>query len=141
MLVTSRMEALQARRSCASSLETFTQSFLHRAWSKTRGPESCSRSALSVVAHVFSWTPARLRHVRGGVGRRRSLISSPSGRLGACPNQQSLLCTSSGLSWYLSRSPFLSEGLSTHDEAMDVAWAAPHRILSLLEIKKGAMNL
>ncbi len=32
---------------------------------------------------VFSWPPACLRHVRGGVGRRRSLIGSPSGRLAA----------------------------------------------------------
>ncbi len=31
-----------------------------------------------VVVQVFSWSPARLRHVRCGVGRRRSLISSPS---------------------------------------------------------------
>ncbi len=46
-----------------------------------------SRSALVVVAHVFSWPTARLRHVRGGVGRRRSSIRSPSGR-------RSLLCTS-----------------------------------------------
>ncbi len=94
-LTTSRVNALQARRSCASSLDTFTLSFLHRAWPKTRGPESGSRSALIVVAHVFSWPPARLRHMRGGVGRRISLISSPSGRLAACPNQRSLLCTSS----------------------------------------------
>ncbi len=84
-----------SRRSCASSLDTFTQSCLHRAWPKTRGPEIGSRSALIVVAHVFSWPPARLRHVRGGVGRRRSLISSPSGRLAAWPNQRSLLCTNS----------------------------------------------
>ncbi len=94
-LTTSRTEALQARRSCASSLDTFTQSFLYRAWPKTRGPEIGSRSALIVVAHVFSWSQARLRHVRGGVGRRRSLISSLSGRLAACPIQRSLLCTSS----------------------------------------------
>ncbi len=94
-LTTSLTEALQARRSCASSLDTFTQSFLHRAWPKTRGPEIGSRSALIVVAHVFSWPPARLHHVRGGVGRRRSLISSPSERLSAFPNQRSLLCTSS----------------------------------------------
>ncbi len=41
-LTTSRTEALQARRSCASSLDTFTQSFLHRAWPKT--PHShCNR--------------------------------------------------------------------------------------------------
>ncbi len=113
-LTTPRTEALQARRSCANSLYTFTQSCLHRAWPKTRSPEIGSRSALIVVTHVFSWTPAHLRHVRGGVGRRSSLINSPSGRLGACPNQQSLLCTSSGLSWYLSRSPFLPEGFSTH---------------------------
>ncbi len=82
-LTTSRAEALQAWRSCASSLDTFTQSFLHRAWPKTRGPEIGSMSDLIVVAHVFSWLPARLRHVRGGVGRRRSLSSSPSGRLAA----------------------------------------------------------
>ncbi len=94
-LTTFRTEALQARRSCASSLDTFTQSFRHRAWPKTRGPESGSRSALIVIAHVFSWPPARLRHVRGCVGGSRSLISSPSGRLAACPNQRSLLCTSS----------------------------------------------
>ncbi len=94
-LTTSRAEALQAPRSCASSLDTFTQSFLHRAWPTTRGPDIGSRSALVVVAHVFSWPPARLRHVWGGVGRRRSLISSPSGRLVAWPNQRSLLCTSS----------------------------------------------
>ncbi len=80
-LITSRTEALQAQRSCAISLDTFTQSSLHRAWPKTRGPEIGSRSALIVVAHVFSWPPARLRDVRGGMGRRRSLISSPPGRL------------------------------------------------------------
>ncbi len=44
-----------------------------------------------MVFLVFSWPPLRLR---GGVGRRRSLISLPSGRLAACPNQRSLLCTS-----------------------------------------------
>ncbi len=78
-LTTSRKEAPQARRSCASLLDTFTQFCLHRAWPKTRGSERGSRSALTVVAHVFSWPPARLRHVRGGVRRRRSLVSSPSG--------------------------------------------------------------
>ncbi len=72
------------------SLETFTQSFLHRAWLKTRGPKIGFRTA-----HVFSWPPARLRHVRGGVGRRRSSISSLSRHLAAWPNQWSLLCTSS----------------------------------------------
>ncbi len=82
-LTTSRTEALQARRFGASSLDTFTQSFLHRAWPKTRGPESGSRSALIVVAHDLSWPPSRLHHVRGGVGRRRSLISSPPRRLAA----------------------------------------------------------
>ncbi len=54
-----------------------------------------SRSALVVVAHVFSCPPARLRQVRGGVGRRRSLISSPLGRLAAWPKRRSPLCTSS----------------------------------------------
>ncbi len=28
-----------------------------------------SRSALILIAHVSSWSPVRLRHVRGGVGR------------------------------------------------------------------------
>ncbi len=40
---------LQARR---PSLDTSTQSFLHRAYPKTRGPESGSRSALIVVVLV-----------------------------------------------------------------------------------------
>ncbi len=53
-LTTSRTEALQAWRSCASSLDTFTQSFLHRAWPKTRGPEIGSRSALIVVAKAVA---------------------------------------------------------------------------------------
>ncbi len=65
-LTTSRTEAPQARRSSASSLDTFTQSLLHRAWPKTRGPESGFKLALIVVAYVFSWPPTRLRHVRGG---------------------------------------------------------------------------
>ncbi len=56
--------------SCASSLETFTQSFLYRAWPKIRSPEIGSKSAWFVVAHVFSWLPARLRHVRGVMGRK-----------------------------------------------------------------------
>ncbi len=42
-----------SRWSCSSSLDTFTQSFLHRAWLKTRGPERDSGSVLIVVAHVF----------------------------------------------------------------------------------------
>ncbi len=90
-LTSSRKEAPQARRSRVSSQVTFIQSFLHHAWPKIRGPESDSRPALIVVAHVFNWPPARLRHVRGGVGRRRSLISSQSGRLAARPNQRNLL--------------------------------------------------
>ncbi len=77
-LTTSRTEALQARRSCASSVDSFIQSFV---WPNARGQESGSRPALIVIVHVFSWSPVRLRHVRGGVARRRSLISSPSGRL------------------------------------------------------------
>ncbi len=91
-LTTSRTEALQARWLCASPLETFTQSFLHCFLPKIHGPERGSRSALNVIAHVFSWHPVWLRHVRGGVGRSKSLISSPSGRLAAWPNQRSLLC-------------------------------------------------
>ncbi len=66
-LTTSRTEALQARRSCASLLETFSEPFQHRAWPKIRGLERGSMSALIVVAHVFSWPPIRLRHVRVNV--------------------------------------------------------------------------
>ncbi len=58
-LTTSRIEAPQARRACASSWETYTWSFLHRAQPKTRGPERGSRSSSNVVVHVFSWSPAR----------------------------------------------------------------------------------
>ncbi len=87
-LTTSRTEAPLAQRSCASSIETFTQPFLHRAWPNTRGPERGSRSALIVVAHVLSWPPVPLRHVWGGVGRSRSLIRSPSGRLESQPNRR-----------------------------------------------------
>ncbi len=96
-LTSYRTEAPQARRACASSLDTFTQSCFHCAWPKTRGPEIGSRSALIVVAHVSSWPPARLRHVRGRVGRKRSLISSPPGRLAAWPNQRSLCTSSAGM--------------------------------------------
>ncbi len=58
---TSCTEALQAWWPGASSLGTFTQSFHHHAWQKTRGQENGSGSALIVVAHVFNWPPARLR--------------------------------------------------------------------------------
>ncbi len=77
---------------CASSLETFTQSFLHRVQPKTCGPERSSRSALIVATHVFSWSPVRLRHVQGGVGRRISLIGSQSGCLAAWLNWWNPLC-------------------------------------------------
>ncbi len=93
-LTTSRTDVLQAQWSCASSLHTFTQSFVHHTWPKTRGPESGSRLALIVVAHVLTWPPARLRYVRGAMEWRRSLISSLSARLAVWPNQRSLLCTS-----------------------------------------------
>ncbi len=33
------------------------------------------------MAHAFSWPPARLRHKRGGAGKRRSLFSSSSENL------------------------------------------------------------
>ncbi len=89
-LTTSRTQALQARRSCASSLETFLHSLLHRAWPKTSCSNRGSRSALIVFFYVFSWPPTRLRHVRGGVGSSWSLISLLWG-----PSQGSLLCTGS----------------------------------------------
>ncbi len=67
------VEAPQARRSCLSSLKTFTQSFLHRSCPKIRGVEIGSRSALVAVAHVCAtckavWEgevhwPAHLRDV------------------------------------------------------------------------------
>ncbi len=68
-LTTSRTEAPQAQRSCASSQEIITQCILLRKWPMTRGPERSSRSALIVVAHAFSWPPVRLR----GLGRRGSV--------------------------------------------------------------------
>ncbi len=52
---------VSAQRSCAITLEIFTQSFLHRAKSKTRGPVRGSGSALIVVAHVFNWSPVHMR--------------------------------------------------------------------------------
>ncbi len=73
-LATSQVEASQNRRSCASSPETFAQSFLFR------GPGGSSRSSLSVVDRVFSWNPACFRHERGVVG--------------AWPNRRSFLWTS-----------------------------------------------
>ncbi len=85
-LTTFWMGAFQARRSCASSLDTFTQSFHHCAWPKTPGLARGSRSALIVVACVFSWP-----HVLGREGRRRPLISSPLGRIDAWPNKRNLL--------------------------------------------------
>ncbi len=60
----------------ARSLEIFAKSFVHRAQLKTRGPERRSRSSLSVMAHVFSWPPARFCHEPGCAGKRRFLISS-----------------------------------------------------------------
>ncbi len=65
-----RTEVPQVRRSCASSLETFTQS-----------EDSRSRSALIVVVRVFSWPLVRMRHVQSGVGGCRFLVNSLSGRL------------------------------------------------------------
>ncbi len=73
----SRIQAPEARRSCASSLGIFTQPLLHRTQPKLRG----SRSSLSIVVHVFCWPPARLGHIRGRVAYWKS-------------NQWSLLWTS-----------------------------------------------
>ncbi len=42
-LTTSRIEALQVQRPCASSLETSIQTFIRSAQPKTRGPERGSR--------------------------------------------------------------------------------------------------
>ncbi len=56
-LTMSRTEAPLTRRSYASSLEAFTQSFLHLAWPNTRGPERGSRFALVVVALYRRYEP------------------------------------------------------------------------------------
>ncbi len=69
-LAMSRMDAFQAQWSCASSLEAFTQPCLLRVWPKNCGPERDTKSALIVIAHVFSWPPVRLRQVRSGVDRK-----------------------------------------------------------------------
>ncbi len=66
-LPVSRIEALQAERHSTGSLETFAQFFLHWAWLKTRCPKRCSRPALIVFAHAYSWPLVCLRHVRGGL--------------------------------------------------------------------------
>ncbi len=49
VLTASRTGVLQARRSCTISLNTSTQTFLHRAWPKARGPEVGFTPALIVV--------------------------------------------------------------------------------------------
>ncbi len=64
-----------------SSLDTFTQHFLQRAWPRTRVLERGSRSVLVVTAYAFSCPPARLCI-------SRSLNMSPSRS-----NQWILLCT------------------------------------------------
>ncbi len=53
-LITSWKEAPQARRSCATSFENFTQSFLHHAQPKTHGSGRDYRSSLNVIDHIFS---------------------------------------------------------------------------------------
>ncbi len=77
-LITSRTEALQTRQSCASSLETFTQSFLHRAWPKTGGPEKGSGSVLIVFAHVFSWQKKVLHKLTFGMSCSMAKPAEPS---------------------------------------------------------------
>ncbi len=74
----SRIEAPQARRSGASTLEIFTQSVLHCAQPKTHCPEMRSKTALSVVAHVFSWPKARFRHDQNNVSDQLSLTAWPA---------------------------------------------------------------
>ncbi len=56
-LITSGMNALLARRSCANSLGIVTQSCLFRAQSKPGGPEGCFRSSLGFGTHAFSCPP------------------------------------------------------------------------------------
>ncbi len=48
---------------------------LHACRDKWQRAATGFRPTLIVVAHFFSWSPVRLRHVRGDVGRRGSLIS------------------------------------------------------------------
>ncbi len=52
-LTTSWTEAFQTRRPCANSLDTFTQSCLHRECPKTRRPEVGSMFSLIVVAPLM----------------------------------------------------------------------------------------
>ncbi len=87
---TSRVKAPQARRTCASSIEIFTQP-------KTSSPKRGSMSSLSMSVRIFGWPPVRLRHEQGVVGKMISLISSPSEHLATWPYQWSLIwasCTS-----------------------------------------------
>ncbi len=74
-----RVEAPQARRSCAILLEIFALSFLHHAQPKTGGLGWDFRSSLSV--HVFSWPPACFRHTWDSEGKSKFLNSSLLGRL------------------------------------------------------------
>ncbi len=84
---TSRVKAPQARRTCASSTEIFTQP-------KTSSPDKGSRSSFCIVARVFSWPPIRLRHEQGVGDKRMFLNSSPPERLAEWPYHPSLLWTS-----------------------------------------------
>ncbi len=92
-LTTSQKDALLARRPCASTLETFATPIFYRAQPKTRGPDRGSRCASTMVVHVFGLPSVNLRHVQGFVGRSRSFITSPPGRLAAWPEQRGLVGT------------------------------------------------
>ncbi len=70
----SRLKAFQSRQSCANSLETFTQSFLHCPEPKTCCPERGFRSAMIVITNVYSCSPVCLRHVQGDVPRAMTFL-------------------------------------------------------------------
>ncbi len=63
-LTTCRTEALQARRFCASSLDTFTQSFLHRAWPKTRVIRQNPAESVTSDTGVIAPTRERVTHLK-----------------------------------------------------------------------------
>ncbi len=54
----------------------------------------------------FQWLPVRLCHIRCGTGKRRLLISSPSGRFAAWPNLRSLLWATCGSIQVRRKQPF-----------------------------------
>ncbi len=83
----------------------------YHAMSRARGSGISSSSALIVVGHVSSWPLVHLGHVRGGVGRSRPFVISPSGHLAAWPNLQSGILTLRDNWKVVARCPFYSQSI------------------------------